>query len=381
MRTIPYGRQWIDDEDIKEVEKVLKSDYITQGPKVKEFEESVCDYTGARYAVAFNSGTSALHGAMFAAGVKEEAEVITSPITFVATSNAAMYLGGIPRFVDIDPRTYCIDIEKIEEKITAKTKVIAPVDYAGYPVNMKQIREIADKYNLMIVEDAAHALGAKRYGKKMGEEADLTVLSFHPVKLITTGEGGMVLTNDEELYYKLRLFHTHGITKDKRFLEKKGVGPWYYEMQMLGFNYRLTDIQCALGISQMKKLERFVKRRNEIAQRYDEAFSDHEDIKIPPKPEYPSSRHAYHLYPIRIKGKNRKMIFEALRKRGIWVQVHYIPVPAQPYYRKRFGYENGAFPNAEKFYEEEISIPMYPKILDEQIEYVINSLKEVLRSL
>ena len=381
MRTIPYGRQWIDDEDIKEVEKVLKSNYITQGPKVKEFEESVCDYTGARYAVAFNSGTSALHGAMFAAGVKEGTEVITSPITFVATSNAVMYLGGIPRFVDIDPTTYCIDIEKIEEKITAKTKVIAPVDYAGYPVNMKQIREIADKYDLMIVEDAAHALGAKRYGKKMGEEADLTVLSFHPVKHITTGEGGMVLTNDEELYHKLRLFRTHGITKDERFLEKKDVGPWYYEMQMLGFNYRLTDIQCALGISQMKKLERFIKRRNEIALRYDEAFSGHEDIVIPPKPDYPDSRHAYHLYPVRIKGKNRRKIFEALRKKGIWVQVHYIPVPAQPYYRKKFGYENGAFPDAEKFYEEEISIPMYPKILDEQIEYVINSLKEVLRSL
>lgn len=252
MKIIPYGKQWIDEEDIAAVVDVLKGDWLTQGPNVEKFEKAVADYIGVKYAVAFNSGTAALHAAMFAAGVREGDEIITSPITFVATSNSAVYLGATPVFVDIDLKTYCIDTQLIEEKITPKTKVIAPVDLAGYPVDMRPIMELARKYDLVIIEDAAHALGAKRYGKMVGQEADMTMFSFHPVKHITTGEGGIIVTNSMEYAEKMRLFRTHGITKKPEFLVKND-GPWYYEMHELGFNYRITDFQCALGLSQLKK--------------------------------------------------------------------------------------------------------------------------------
>jgi len=377
MKIIPYGRQWIDEEDIAAVVDVLKGDWLTQGPNVEKFEKAVADYIGVKYAVAFNSGTAALHAAMFAAGVREGDEIITSPITFVATSNSAVYLGAKPVFVDIDLKTYCIDTQRIEEKITPKTKVIAPVDLAGYPVDIKPIIELAKKYGLVVIEDAAHALGAKRYGKMVGQEADMTMFSFHPVKHITTGEGGIIVTNNVVYAEKMRLFRTHGITKKPEFLEKND-GPWYYEMHELGFNYRITDFQCALGLSQLKKIEDFLRRRNEIARRYDAAFEDIPQI-VPAPSVLEPDRHAYHLYPILLNGVNRKDVYLKLREKGIYTQIHYIPIHMQPYYRKRFGYKKGEFPNAEYYYENELSIPMYPKMTDEDLEYVIKSLKEVIQ--
>lgn len=378
MNNIPYGRQWIDEDDISAVAKVLQSDWLTQGPDIEEFEREIAEYVGAKYAVAFSSGTSALHGAMFAAGIGPGDEIITSPITFVATSNSAIYLGARPRFVDIDLKTYCIDTAKIEEAITPNTKVIAPVDLAGYPVNIETIMEIARRHNVVVVEDSAHALGAKRNGKMVGTEADMSLFSFHPVKHITTGEGGAITTDNEEFYKKMKIFVTHGITKDPALLQRND-GPWYYEMQELGFNYRLTDFQCALGLSQLKKIESFLDRRNEIASMYDEAFKDVKGLVIPPKPEQYSSRHAYHLYPILLTRTDRKEAYIKLREKGIFAQVHYIPVHLQPYYRNNYGFKKGDYPNAEYYYEHELSIPMYPKMKNEEVNYVIQSIKSLTK--
>jgi len=376
VNNIPYGRQWIDEEDISAVAEVLGSDWLTQGPDIEEFEKAIANYVGAKYVVTFSSGTSALHGAMFAAGIKPGDEIITSPITFVATSNSAIYLGARPRFVDIDLNTYCIDTSRIEEAITENTKVIAPVDLAGYPVDIESVMEIAGRHNLVVVEDSAHALGAKRNGKMVGTEADISMFSFHPVKHITTGEGGAITTDNEEYYKRMKIFVTHGITKDPALLQKND-GPWYYEMQELGFNYRLTDFQCALGLSQLKKIEGFLDRRNEIASMYDEAFKDIEGLVIPPKPVQQTSRHAYHLYPILLTQIDRKEAYMKLRERGIFTQVHYIPVHLQPYYRDNYGFKRGDYPNAEYYYEHELSIPMYPRMTDEEVNYVIESIKSL----
>lgn len=375
---IPYGKQWIDGEDIQGVIEVLKGDWLTQGPTIEKFEKAIADYVGVKYAIAFNSGTSALHGAYFAAGINQGDEIITSPLTFVASSNAAIYLGAKPVFVDIDMKTYCIDINKIEEKITSKTKVITPVSYAGYPVDIEKIKNIAKKYNLVVVEDAAHALGAMRNGKKVGQEADMTMFSFHPVKHITTAEGGIIVTNNEIYYEKLKMFRSHGITKDKRYLTKNE-GPWYYEQHYLGYNYRITDMQAALGISQLKKLEKFIKIRNDIAEIYNMSFNNIENIKTPPIVNK-ESRHAYHIYPILLDKKiDKKKVFENLRENGIFCQVHYIPVHLQPYYQKNFGYKKGDYPIAEEFYEREITIPLYPKMTKEEINYVIDNIKKVVK--
>ncbi|PNE20160.1 aminotransferase DegT [Mesotoga sp. Brook.08.YT.4.2.5.1] len=378
VNNIPYGRQWIDEDDISAVAKVLQSDWLTQGPDIEEFEKEIAEYVGAKYAVAFSSGTSALHGAMFAAGIGPGDEIITSPITFVATSNSAIYLGARPRFVDIDLKTYCIDTAKIEEAITPNTKVIAPVDLAGYPVNIETIMGIARRHNVVVVEDSAHALGAKRNGKMVGTGADMSLFSFHPVKHITTGEGGAITTDNEEFYKKMKIFVTHGITKDPALLQRND-GPWYYEMQELGFNYRLTDFQCALGLSQLKKIEGFLDRRNEIASMYNEAFKDIEGLVMPPKPEQYSSRHAYHLYPILVTKTDRKEAYIKLREMGIFAQVHYIPVHLQPYYRNNYGFKKGDYPNAEYYYEHELSIPMYPKMKNEEVNYVIQSIKSLTK--
>lgn len=378
VNNIPYGRQWIDEDDISAVAKVLQSDWLTQGPDIEEFEKEIAEYVGAKYAVAFSSGTSALHGAMFAAGIGPGDEIITSPITFVATSNSAIYLGARPRFVDIDLNTYCIDTAKIEEAITPNTKVIAPVDLAGYPVNIETIMGIARRHNVVVVEDSAHALGAKRNGKMVGTGADMSLFSFHPVKHITTGEGGAITTDNEEFYKKMKIFVTHGITKDPALLQRND-GPWYYEMQELGFNYRLTDFQCALGLSQLKKIEGFLDRRNEIASMYNEAFKDIEGLVMPPKPEQYSSRHAYHLYPILVTKTDRKEAYIKLREMGIFAQVHYIPVHLQPYYRNNYGFKKGDYPNAEYYYEHELSIPMYPKMKNEEVNYVIQSIKSLTK--
>ncbi|MDE7423228.1 MAG: UDP-4-amino-4,6-dideoxy-N-acetyl-beta-L-altrosamine transaminase [Lachnospiraceae bacterium] len=371
---IPYGRQCIEEDDIEAVVEVLCSDYVTTGPAVAEFEKSVAEYTGAKYAVAVSNGTAALHAACLAAGIKEGDEVITTPITFAASANCVLYCGAKPVFADIEPDTYNIDPTKIEEKITSKTKAIIAVHFTGQPCKMDEIHEIAKKHNLFVIEDAAHALGAEYKGKKVGSISDMTTFSFHPVKHITTGEGGMVTTNSKELYDRLVLFRSHGITRDERFLEKNE-GGWYYEQLDLGYNYRITDIQCALGISQMKKLDRFVERRREIAKRYNEAFSDVKGIQIPKQEA--DCHNSWHLYVIQVLDRDRKEVFDTLRSKNIGVNVHYIPVYKHPYYQKN-GYERVCCKNAEQYYANAISIPMYPLLSKEEQEYVIETIKEVL---
>lgn len=378
MRDIPYAKQWLDDRDASAVVEVLRGDWITQGPTIDRFEKAIADYVGTRYAVAFNSGTAALHGAMFAAGLTVNDSIITTPITFVATSNSLVYLGGKPAFVDINMNTYCLDLEKIEDAITDKTKAVVPVDYAGYPVNLERLREITDDYSLIIIEDAAHALGAKRYGKLVGQEADMTMFSFHPVKHITTAEGGIIVTNSSNYCEKLKIFRNHGLTKNRDQLQIKDEGSWYYEMQYLGYNYRITDLQCALGLSQLEKLDDFLKRRIEIANKYDKAFQAIPNLKTPPRPPSPNSKHAYHIYPLIVRNFDRKLLFNKLKENGIRCQVHYIPVHWQPFYRDTFGFKRGDFPVAEEFYEHEITIPLYPKLTNDEVELVIEKIMDCL---
>lgn len=375
---LPYSHQWIDGEDIKSIVEVLKSDWITQGPKIEEFEEAIAKFVGAKYAVALSSGTAALHAACFVADIGQTDEVVTSPITFAASSNCIIYMGGRPVFVDIKEDTCNIDPGEIERKITRETKAIIPVDFAGQPADLDEIHKIAKEHNLIVIEDASHALGAEYKDRKIGSFSNLTIFSFHPVKHITTGEGGIVTTNNEGFYERLLMFRTHGITKNKVKLTKNE-GPWYYEMQELGYNYRITDFQCALGISQLNNLNKFVKRRKEIVKRYNEAFKDIEGIITPyEKPEVES---AWHIYVIRLKSDKlkttRKEIFEALRAENIGVHVHYIPVYYHPYYQK-LGYQKGLCPKAERYYEEAITLPLFPKMSDKDVEDVINAVKKVV---
>lgn len=371
---IPYGRQWIEEDDIQAVIEVLKSDYLTTGPKVQEFEKTVAEYVGAKYAVAVSNGTAALHAACFAAGIKSGDEVITTSITFAASSNCVLYCGGKPVFADIEADTYNIDPNDMIRKITNKTKAIIPVHFAGQPCNMDRINEIAKQYNLLVIEDAAHALGADYKGKKIGSISDMTIFSFHPVKHITTGEGGMITTNDKDLYDKLILFRTHGITRDSEFMTHNE-GAWYYEQLDLGFNYRITDIQCALGISQMKKLDKFVTRRKEIANKYNQAFKNVQNIILPKQSNNCNS--SWHLYVIQILNKDRKQVFDKLKQLGIGVNVHYIPVYKHPYYQNN-GYNKIACANAENYYKHTISIPIFPKMTDEEVDYVINEIKNII---
>jgi len=376
---IPYGRQFLDDDDVNEIIKVLKSDFITQGPRINQFEECLASYFEAKYAVVFNSGTSALHGAYFALGLKKDDEFITTPITFVATSNAGLYLGAKPVFVDVEKDTANIDCNKILENISKKTKLIVPVHLSGHPVDLERIFQIARENNLFVVEDACHAVGAKYNKDKIGncQISDMAVFSFHPVKHITTGEGGAVLTNNPEFYEKLKMFSTHGITKDnlKNFTD----GDWYYEMHYLGYNYRMTDIQAALGISQLKKLNSFIQKRREIVAEYEKAFSSNPYFDIPIERAYAFS--SYHLYIIRLKDKliDRKVqIFRDMRENGIGVQVHYIPVYWQPYYQK-LGYGEGLCPNGEDFYRRAISIPIYPAMGKNDLSYVIETILKIFK--
>ena len=383
-KKIPYGRQSITDADIKAVTDVLHSEYITQGPKILEFEKEIARYHCAEYAVSFSNGTAALHGAYKVAGVRDGDEIITSPITFVATANAALYCGAKPAFVDIDMHTYCIDIKEIHKKVSSKTKVITPVSFGGYPVDLKQIKDIADENHSYVIHDAAHAIGSKRTGSFGMEYSDMAVLSFHPVKHITTGEGGAVLTNDKELYDKLLLFRNHGITKNAKKTSDSN-GGWYYEMQMLGHNYRLTDIQSALGISQLKRINENLRSRNITASKYNRAFSISDQLITPPdigfeiieqmESDKIQNLHSYHLYPLRIRKKEKRLEFyNYLHEKGILAQIHYIPIYRQPYYKKLFSYKVSDYPNAEEYYESEISIPMYHNMCEEDIDYVVDTI-------
>ena len=372
---IPYGHQWIDDEDIAAVVEVLKSDWITQGPKVDEFEKNVAEYCGARYAVAVSSGTAALHAACAIAGISPGDEAITTPITFAATANAVVYCGGKPVFADIEEDTLNIDPGEIRKRLSARTKAILPVDFAGHPAELDEIMAIAKERNLVVIEDAAHALGAKYKGRRVGSLADMTILSFHPVKHITTGEGGMILTDNREFCEKLKIFRQHGVVRDD-FDE----GAWYYEISNLGHNFRITDFQCALGLSQMNKLDRFIQRRREIASRYNQAFAKVEEIITPVERE--DVQAVYHIYVIQLRTEKlkagRKEVFEALREENIGVNVHYIPVHLHPYYQREFGYKRGDYPKAERYYERAITLPVFPKMSDEDVDYVIETVKKVI---
>jgi len=377
---IPYGHQYIEKDDIDEVLKVLRSDWITQGPKVKEFEDVLCKYTGAKYAVCVCNATAALHLACIVAGINIGDEVITPPITFVATANSIIYCGGTPVFADIQADTVNVDPVEIKKKINKKTKAIIPVHFAGHPCDLEEIYEIAGKHNLVVIEDASHALGAEYKGSKIGscKYSDMTVFSFHPVKLITTGEGGAILTNRKDLYEKLVLLRNHGITKDKsKFINFNILtdGDWYYEMQDLGFNYRLTDFQCAMGINQLKKLDSFIKKRKEIVDIYNSAFSNNNNFILPI--ERPEIKSAWHIYYLRlINNQNRLGLFNYLRKKNIGCQIHYILVYFQPYYTRKFGYGGGLCPKAEKYYKQTITIPLFPGMKEADVSYVINSIKE-----
>ena len=379
-KMLPYGHQWIDQDDIKAVSEVLQSDWITQGPKVEEFEKNFATYIGARYAVAVNSGTAALHTACFAAGISKGDKVITTPITFVASANCVIYQGGTPVFADIREDILNIDPEEIKKKITSDTRALIPVDFTGLPVDLEEILQIARKNNLVVIEDASHALGATYKGSKIGSISDMTIFSFHPVKHITTGEGGMITTNNKEFYERLKLFRTHGITKEKdKLLNYEG--PWYYEMQELGYNYRLTDFQCALGIAQLKKIDKNIQRRVEIAKRYNDEFKDLTEIIIPELNPLDSTS-AWHIYIIQLNLEKlkvgRKEIFEALRAENIGVNVHYIPLHFQPFYEREFSYKKGAYPKAEQYYERAITLPIFPKMSDEDVEDVIKAVEKVI---
>ncbi|KHL94005.1 aminotransferase DegT [Paenibacillus sp. IHB B 3415] len=376
--TLPYGQQWLDEEDIAAVVEVLRGDFITQGPTIQEFESKVAEYVGAKYAVAFTNGTAALHGACFAAEIGPGDEVITTPITFLASSNCVLYQGGIPVFADIDMDTYNIDPVQVEQKITDKTKAIIAVDFSGQPVEIDRLSMISRDYNLVLIQDAAHSLGATYKEIKVGSWADMTMFSFHPVKHITTGEGGIIVTNNEHYYHQLQLFRSHGMTKDPHKMLKND-GPWYYEMQELGYNYRMTDMQAALGVSQLDKLDSFVNRRRGIAERYNRELTGIQGLILPYQQE--ESNSSWHLYVTRwlpevLKGTRRDW-FDALRQLNIGVHVHYIPVYTQPYYQK-LGYESGLCPNAETYYNTAITLPLYPKMSDQDVIDVIQSVRWVV---
>jgi UDP-4-amino-4,6-dideoxy-N-acetyl-beta-L-altrosamine transaminase len=404
MKIIPYGRQWVEEEDIRAVVKVLQSEHLTQGPVIERFESAVAKYCGAKYAVAVSSGTAALHIACLAARLGKGDILWTSPNTFVASANCALYCGAKPDFVDISPHTYNMSVDAMEAKLyeakknDSLPKVVVPVHFGGQSCEMERIYYLSKKFNFTIIEDASQAIGGSYKGDKIGScsHSDMTVFSFHPVKHITTGEGGAITTNNQDLYETLLLLRTHGITKDPaKFINKDLAfvnssfsnsqstihnpqlpNPWYYEMQELGFNYRITDIQCALGLSQLNKLDAFIEKRRSIAAKYDEAFKDIEWIKVPVEPE--ASRSTYHLYVVQIDfdklGKNRSQVMTILREKGVGTQVHYIPVHLQPYYRNKFGYKEGDYPATEQYYKRCLSLPIFPLLSDGEIDMIINSL-------
>ncbi len=374
---LPYGRQSIGEDDIQAVVDVLRSDWLTTGPKVGEFEEAFAAWVGSRYAVSFSSGTAALHGAAFAAGLKPGDEAITTPMTFAATANCVLYQGATPVFADVSADTLNLDPEKVTARITPRTRAILPVNYAGHPADLDAILALAARHGLIVIEDACHALGAEYRQRRTGSMAHMTVFSFHPVKHLATGEGGMVTTDRADYAEALRRFRNHGISSDAR--QRQSQGQWHYEMVLLGFNYRLTDIACALGLSQLKKLEENLSRRREIAARYAAAFRNLAGIVLPGVRA--DVNPAWHLYPIRLNLEkltaDRARFFRALRAENIGVNVHYIPVHRHPYYRDRFGYRGGEYPVAENAYERLISLPMFHGMSDQDVEDVVNAVCKV----
>lgn len=383
---IPYGRQNISDADIQAVVDVLRSDYLTQGPAVPAFEKSLADYCGAQHAIAVNSATSALHIACLALGVGPNHVVWTSPITFVASANCALYCGASVDFVDIDPRTYNMSMEYLAEKLAQAEKsgtlpkVVIPVHLCGQPCDMAAIHALGQRYGFKIIEDASHAIGGKYLGEPIGNcrYSDITVFSFHPVKIITTAEGGMAMTNDSRLAQRMQLLRSHGITRDVAEMTHEPDGPWYYQQIDLGYNYRMTDLQAALGLSQMQRLDEFVAKRHAIADRYEELLAD---LPLRKPWQHPDAYSALHLYPIRLKldelKQSHREVFDSLRAQGVGVNLHYIPVHTQPYY-EAMGFKRGAYPEAERYYAEAISLPLYPAMTDIQQEQVVAALKRAV---
>ena len=377
MEYIPYGTQFIDENDISAVVEALKSAYLTTGPKVAEFEAALAEITGAKYAVAVSNGTAALHIAAMTLNLQSGDEVITSPLTFAASANCILYCGAKPVFADIDPETMLLDLEDVKKKITRKTRAIIPVHYGGELCDMDAYTRLSQEYDLSIIQDSAHSLGGLVHGKGQGAYPGMQIWSFHPVKTITTGEGGAVTTNSPETHEKLLRLRTHGITRDiDQYVDINDEnGEWYYEMLDLGYNYRLSDIQCALGLSQLKKLARFSQRRREIVEQYNAAFKNL-PLDLQKTPEW--SLPVRHLYTIRLPDKSRRRsVFDCLRQKNIGVNVHYIPVYLLPYYQK-LGYTRGICPHAEDSYERLITLPLYPAMKDEQVEYVIRAVTEAI---
>lgn len=377
---LPYGHQWVDQADIEAVIQSLTSEWLTTGPRVAEFERVFAETVGAREAVAVSNGTAALHASMHALGIRPGDEVIVPAMTFAATANCVVFQGGTPVFADVDPDTLLLDPSQVEAAITPRTKAIIAVDYAGQPCDYDSLQAIASRHGLHLVADACHALGGAYKGRPVGSLAELSVFSFHPVKHITTGEGGMITTDDPELASRMRVFRNHGITTD--YHQREQEGSWFYEMLELGYNYRLSDMQCALGLSQLRKLSAWVKRRQEIAREYDAAFLEMPGIR--PLAVRPEVSHAYHLYVVRLDltrlRVTRAKVFAALRAEGIGVNVHYIPVHLHPFYRERFGTKPGLCPVAERAYDEIITLPLFPRMSDKDVEDVIVAVRKVVEA-
>lgn len=374
-----YGHQYLDEKDVQAVVEVLHSDYLTCGPRITELEQKLCELTGAKYAVVCSNDTAALHIACMAAGVSAGDEVITTPITFLASANCALYCGAKPVFADIDEETYNIDPKEIEKAMTPKTKAVVAVDYTGQVVDLDTIMETCHKQNVVVIEDAAHSIGTLYKGRPIGSIADMTTFSFHPVKTVTAGEGGAVLTDNEEYYKKLLLYRSHGMTRDQAQMTKESEGGWYYQMIDLGYNYRMTDMQAALLISQLEKLPMFSKRRKEIVARYNEAFSRIPELTL--QQELEGSDSTRHLYILRIKPEklriDRRGFFDALAAENIMCNVHYIPIYLQPYYQG-MGYPKGLCPKAEKLYSEMMSLPLYYAMTDQDVEDVITAVQKIV---
>lgn len=377
-KAIPYGKQSIDANDIGEVVGVLKSDYITQGPRIGQFEEMLADYVGSKYAVVFSSGTAALHAACFAAGIAEGDEVIAPTLSFVASANCILYCRATPVLVDVDEKTLTINVEAVRRKIGPKTKAVIAVDFAGHPADWNKLLKLAKRNDLVLIADGAHALGSKYKGRNVGIIADMTAFSFHPVKTITTGEGGAITTDSRDYYQKLLSFRNHGMVKTESLAKEKGA--WFYDIASLGYNFRMTDIQAALGINQLKKIKGLIERRRKIWKRYNSKFANIEGLILPV--EFDGNFSACHLYTLRIDkkilGKSRREIFDNLRSEGIGVQVHYIPIHLHSFYRKMFGYKKGDFPIAEAIYESEISLPLFPKMTDDEVNFVVKTVRDVI---